>query len=110
MINKKVAIIGAGASGLMAAYMFAMYGIEADLYEKNQRLGMKLGITGKGRCNVTNNCALEELMNNTVTNNRFMYSAFSCFSPEDLMNLLEKNGLPLKQSEVTVYFPCRTEH
>lgn len=105
MINKKVAIIGAGASGLMAAYMFAMYGIEADLYEKNQRLGMKLGITGKGRCNVTNNCALEELMNNTVTNNRFMYSAFSCFSPEDLMNLLEKNGLPLKTERGNRVFP-----
>ena len=89
----------------MAAYMLAMNGIDADLYEKNQRLGMKLGITGKGRCNVTNNCSLDALMNSTVTNNRFMYSAFSFFSPEDLMNLLENNGLPLKTERGNRVFP-----
>ncbi len=106
MANKKsVAIIGAGAAGLMAAYMFAMFGIEADLFEKNQRLGMKLGITGKGRCNLTNNCSLDDLMNNTITNNRFMYSAFSFFSPEDLMNLFQNNGLPLKTERGNRVFP-----
>ncbi len=104
--NKKAAaIIGAGAAGLFSAYMLSLNGIEADLYEKNNRLGMKLGITGKGRCNITNNSSIEGLMNSTVTNNRFMYSSYSSFLPEDLMNILESNGLPLKTERGNRVFP-----
>ena len=71
----KVVIIGAGPSGLMCAIEAARNGHEVTILEKNEKAGKKIYITGKGRCNVTNNCDVNEFMNNVVRNNRFLYSA-----------------------------------
>ena len=102
---KNVVVIGAGAAGLFAAGIAAEAGANVTVLEKNPYPGKKLNITGKGRCNVTNNCTFDELMANVPQNPRFMYSAFSFFSPEDLMNLLENNGLPLKTERGNRVFP-----
>ncbi len=101
----KAAVIGSGAAGLMAAYTFAVNGIDADLYEKNQKLGLKLGITGKGRCNLTNNCDIQQFLSNVVTNPRFLYSALSSLSPEDMMRIVEDGGVPLKTERGNRVFP-----
>lgn len=70
----KTIVIGGGAAGMMAAYAAAMCGNEVSLYEKNEKLGKKVYITGKGRCNVTNACETQDLFINIVTNPKFMYS------------------------------------
>jgi len=103
--KKNTAVIGGGAAGLMSAYLLAMNGIEADLYEKNQKLGLKLGITGKGRCNVTNNCDRDTFLSNVVTNPKFLYGAFANFSPEDMMNMLQNGGVPLITERGNRVFP-----
>ena len=72
----RAAIIGGGAAGMYAAIMLAQAGHSVTIYEKNEKLGKKLFITGKGRCNLTNNCEVEELMKHVVTNPKFLYSAF----------------------------------
>ena len=72
----RAAIIGGGAAGMYAAVMLAQAGHSVTIYEKNEKLGKKLFITGKGRCNLTNNCEVEELMKHVVTNPKFLYSAF----------------------------------
>ena len=95
MLDKTV-IIGAGAAGLMAAITAAKRGKEVLLVEKNQRPARKVMITGKGRCNVTNNCDLDGLLANIPKNPRFLYSAFSAFSVADTMEFFEKSGVPLK--------------
>lgn len=101
----RVVIVGGGAAGMMAAIVCAENGNTVSLYEKNEKLGKKLFITGKGRCNVTNSCGIEELFQNVVGNPRFLYSAFYSFSNLDLMAFLEERGLPLKTERGQRVFP-----
>ncbi|MBO6164635.1 MAG: NAD(P)/FAD-dependent oxidoreductase [Lachnospiraceae bacterium] len=101
----KVVVIGGGAAGMMAAISAAERGAEVTLLEKNERLGKKLYITGKGRCNVTNACDREDFFANVVTNSRFMYSAYSQWSNWDMMDYLESLGLPLKTERGNRVFP-----
>ncbi len=77
VLNHKVLVIGGGAAGMLAAGMAAKAGAKVVLIEKNDRLGKKLAITGKGRCNVTNACTCDEVMKNIPRNGRFLYSALS---------------------------------
>ena len=106
---KHIVIIGAGPAGLMAAITAAEKYKDSSatvtLLEKNERAGRKLMITGKGRCNVTNNCDLDTLIANTPKNARFLYSAFSAFSPEDVMSFFEANHVPLKTERGNRVFP-----
>ena len=84
-----IVVVGGGPAGMMAAASAAEYGARVCLLEPNERLGKKLNITGKGRCNVTNNCSVEELLRNIPCNGRFLYSAFSQFDPADTMAFFE---------------------
>ena len=89
-MSKKIVVIGGGAAGMMAAISAAERGAQVTLLEPNERLGKKLNITGKGRCNVTNNCSMEELMANIPCNGKFLYSAFSRFNSQDTMAFLSR--------------------
>lgn len=100
-----VIIIGGGAAGSMAAITAARMGRKTAVFEKNERIGRKLRITGKGRCNVTNNCTNEVLMSNVPVNPRFLYSAFSGFDTHDVMNFFEELGVPLKTERGNRVFP-----
>lgn len=102
----KTIIIGAGASGLMAACAAGERGDEVLLIEKNDRYGKKLSITGKGRCNVTNNCPKDELIKNIPVNGRFLYSAFSQFDSSSVMDFFENAGVMLKTERGNRVFPC----
>lgn len=104
-MKKRIVIIGGGAAGLMAAGRVRELGGEPVVLEKESRTGKKLGITGKGRCNVTNNCDLQTLIANIPTNPRFLYGAFSCFGPQDTMNFFESHGVPLKTERGSRVFP-----
>lgn len=101
----KVVIIGGGAAGMAAAIAAAGCGHQVHLYEKNEKLGKKVYITGKGRCNVTNACDTDTLLQSVVTNPRFLYSSFYGFTNQDIMNLLERNGCPLKTERGNRVFP-----
>ena len=98
-------VIGAGAAGMMAAGTAAEEGARVLLLEKNARPGRKLMITGKGRCNVTNHCAPQEVIANVVTNGRFLYSAVSQFPPEETMRFFEALGVALKTERGNRVFP-----
>lgn len=98
-------VIGGGAAGMFAAVTAAQDGGKVLLLERNQQLGKKLRITGKGRCNVTNNCALDEVLQNVPRNGRFLYSAVSAFPPERMMAFLERQGCPLKTERGNRVFP-----
>lgn len=100
-----VIIIGGGAAGCMAAVQSARLGKSVVVFEKNERIGRKLRITGKGRCNVTNNSAMEEHMKNIPVNPRFLYSSYSCFDAADTMNFFEELGVPLKTERGNRVFP-----
>lgn len=100
-----VIVIGAGAAGMMCSATAAMNGAEVLLVERNDRCGRKLGITGKGRCNVTNACSRDEFLKNVVNNPRFLYSALSAFSTEDTMAFFESLGVPLKVERGGRVFP-----
>ena len=100
-----IVVIGGGAAGLMAAGTAAAYGIDVAVIEHMPRPARKVMITGKGRCNLTNNTDLKGLVSSTVTNGRFMYSAFSSFSSEDTMALFERLGVPLKTERGNRVFP-----
>ncbi len=103
---KNVIVIGGGAAGLMAAIRASQNkNNKVILLEKNERAGRKLMITGKGRCNVCNNCDLETLMANIPKNAKFLYSAFSNLTPKDLMESFEKWGVPLKTERGNRVFP-----
>ncbi len=104
-MSKNVVIIGGGAAGMMAAISAAEKGAEVTLLEPNERLGKKVNITGKGRCNVTNNCTVEELLNNVPRNGRFLYSVFSRFNSQDAMAFFEDLGVPLKTERGNRVFP-----
>lgn len=101
----KVIVIGGGAAGMMAAIKAAAKGHEVTLLEKNEKLGKKIYITGKGRCNVTNASDMETIMSQVVTNPRFMYSAFADCSNTDVMEMIEKGGCPLKIERGQRVFP-----
>ena len=98
-------IVGGGAAGMFAAAQAAQRGLRVLLLEKNDRLGKKLAITGKGRCNVTNNCAPEEVLKNIPRNPRFLYSAIYGFPPEQTIAFFEENGCPLKTERGNRVFP-----
>ena len=101
----KVVIIGAGAAGLMAAVTAGRNGHEVILIEKNDRFGKKLAITGKGRCNVTNDSPVDELIKNVPVNGRFLYSAFNTFSSYDTIEFFENAGVKLKTERGNRVFP-----
>ena len=106
---KNIVVIGGGPAGLMAAITAAQKYDNSSalvtLVEKNERIGRKLMITGKGRCNVTNNCDVDTLIKNTPKNARFLYSAFSKFTPQDVMDFFENLGVPLKTERGNRVFP-----
>lgn len=101
----EVLIVGGGAAGMTAGIAAARNGHRVHIYEKNEKLGKKIYITGKGRCNVTNGCDVEELFLNMVTNSKFLYSSFYGFSNFDMMRLLEEGGCPLKTERGNRVFP-----
>lgn len=103
--TKDIIVIGGGAAGMMAAIAAAREGASVRLYEKNEKLGKKLYITGKGRCNVTNACDMEELLASVVSNSKFLFSSFYSFSNQDMMELLESAGLELKVERGNRVFP-----
>lgn len=106
-MSEKILIIGAGAAGLMAAGTISGRGKDVTIIERNDKPARKVAITGKGRCNVTNNCKeLSELIANVPTNGRFLYSAFSNFMPQDTIELIEDMGVPLKCERGNRVFPC----
>ena len=101
----EIIIIGAGPAGMIAAISAASAGAKVTLLEKNRRQGRKLMITGKGRCNITNNCDTAKLIENTAVNPRFLYSAFSKFGTQDTMEFFEQQGVPLKTERGGRVFP-----
>ena len=100
-----IAVIGGGASGMMAAYAAAEQGAEVTLFDRNEKLGKKLFISGKGRCNLTNDSDVSEHISNVVTNPRFMYSAYKALSPRELMQMIESAGVSLKTERGDRVFP-----
>ncbi len=102
---KKVAVIGGGAAGLMAAVKAAENGHSVTVFEKMERPCRKVMITGKGRCNVTNNCGEDTLIANVTKNGKFLYSAFSFFSSADTIAFFENAGVPLKTERGNRVFP-----
>jgi predicted Rossmann fold flavoprotein len=98
-------IIGAGAAGLFAAVTAARRGIPVTVTDKNKTAGKKLRITGKGRCNLTNNCTRDEFFANITANSRFLFSAYSRFSAQDTMSFFEELGVPLKTERGNRVFP-----
>lgn len=104
-MNKKVIVIGGGPAGIMAAGIAAQRGNEVVLLEKNERLGKKLLISGKGRCNITNDTDIEGLIENTPGNGNFMYSAFYTFSNQDLISFFNELGVNTKVERGGRVFP-----
>ncbi len=105
-MSKKVIVIGGGAAGTMAAGVAAQNGADVLLIEKNEKIGRKVMITGKGRCNVTNNVSdTQEFISNVVGNGRFLYSAYSSFTAQDTIDFFEGNGVKLKTERGNRVFP-----
>ena len=100
-----VIVVGGGAAGMMAGITLAKKGYKVTIIEKNDKLGKKLFITGKGRCNLTNNCETEDLLKNVVTNSKFLYSSFYGFNSQDTMNFFENLGLNIKTERGNRVFP-----
>lgn len=98
-------VVGGGAAGMMAAGRAAELGCSVCLVEKNERLGRKIDITGKGRCNLTNNCSVQELIASVPSNGRFLYGAVSSFTPQDTMAFFESLGVPVKTERGNRVFP-----
>lgn len=103
---KKIIVIGGGAAGMMAAIEAARNGAEVILYEKNEKLGKKLFITGKGRCNLTNACDMEELQKSVMKNHKFLYSAFQNFNNWETIGFFEDLGLATKMERGNRVFPA----
>lgn len=103
MLN--VAVIGAGAAGLVAGAFAAKGGANVEIIDRNERAGRKLFLTGKGRCNITNSADLDGFMRNTPHNGRFLFSAFSVFFSNDILDILSSEGVPVKLERGGRYFP-----
>lgn len=103
--NNSIFVVGGGAAGMMAAITAAENGAQVTLLERNDRLGKKLYITGKGRCNVTNDCAPEDFFQNVPRNPRFLYSAVYVFPPREVMAWFEAHGCALKTERGNRVFP-----
>lgn len=101
----ELVVIGGGAAGMICAYNAAQRGMSVVLVDPNRQLGRKVRITGKGRCNVTNNCDIKEFMRNIPGDGRFLYSALNRFSPADTIAFFESHGLPLKTERGNRVFP-----
>ena len=101
----KVIVVGGGAAGMMAAVFAAENGHHVQIYEKNDRLGRKLFITGKGRCNITNASDVEELFQAVVSNPKFLYSAFYSFTNEQVIDFFENLGVKTKVERGNRVFP-----
>ena len=93
MKNVTIAVIGGGAGGLMVAGKLANYGFSTTLFEKNEKLGKKIYITGKGRCNVTNYCSETEFLDNVVNNPKFLYSAIYKYNSQYIVDFFNNIGL-----------------
>ena len=102
----KVIVIGGGAAGMMAAIIAARNGKEVTVFEQNEKLGKKLFITGKGRCNFTNACDVEDLFGNVISNPKFLYSAFYTFSNDMVMDFFKELGMPYKVERGNRAFPA----
>ena len=103
--NIKVAVVGGGAAGMMAAGTAAMYGADVTIFESTDRLGKKLAITGKGRCNVTNNSTTEEFLENVTKNPKFLYAPLAALSPQETITLFESLGVTLKTERGRRVYP-----
>lgn len=101
----KIAVVGAGPAGLLAAAEAAAHGAETVLLERNEKPGKKLYITGKGRCNVTNLCSPRDFLEKVVRNPKFLYGALFAFTPEDTVKLLNSNGVSTKVERGNRVFP-----
>ena len=104
-MNKAIVVIGGGAGGMMAAICAARKGAHVTQLDPNERLGKKVNITGKGRCNVTNDSTCEELLAHVPQNPRFLYSVFSRFDGHDAIDFFEGLGVPLKVERGKRVFP-----
>ncbi len=102
---RRIAVIGGGAAGLMAAGAALENGAAVTVFEQNRRLGRKLAITGKGRCNLTNDCTASEILENVTRNARFLYAAMTACPPSAVMALVERLGVPLKTERGRRVFP-----
>lgn len=104
-IEYDIAVVGGGAAGMMAACTASELGVRVLLLEKNDKMGKKLAITGKGRCNVTNDCDFETLLANVPTNSKFLFAAFREFTTADTKEFFESRGVPLKTERGNRVFP-----
>ena len=104
--STEIAVVGAGAAGMLAAGTAAEMGASVLLFERGPKPGRKLRITGKGRCNITNDCSPREVMENIPTNGKFLYSALEAFPPEEVNKFFEILGVPLKTERGRRVFPC----
>ena len=102
---KKIIVVGGGAAGIMAAIVAAQNGAQVILFEKMTKIGRKLSITGKGRCNLTNSANVEEIIKNIPGNGKFLYSALKNFSPADTVNFFENLGVATKIERGGRIFP-----
>lgn len=102
----RVAVIGGGPAGMMAALSAAENGADVTLFEKNEKLGKKLYISGKGRCNITNDCSPRDFFRNVATNPKFLYGAINKFSPQDTMDFCTSHGLAVKTERGNRVFPA----
>ena len=102
---RQIIVVGGGAAGMMAAVAAAEAGAAVTLLEKNEKLGKKIYITGKGRCNLTNAAPMREVQAQVVSNPRFLYSAFRAMTNEDVMHFFERAGCPLKTERGERVFP-----
>lgn len=104
-MSKNIIVVGGGAAGMLAAYFAAEAGNKVALLEKNEKLGKKIYITGKGRCNLTNACDVEELFLNVKSNSKFLYSAFYGFDNSRVIDFFESHGMPVKVERGNRVFP-----
>jgi predicted flavoprotein YhiN len=105
-----IAVVGGAAAGMISAITAAEQGAGVTLVERSDRLGLKLRITGKGRCNLLNNCDIDTVLKNIPRNGRFLYSALQSFGPQNTMRFFESLSVPLKTERGNRVFPFRTKH